>query len=447
MKTYNLLIYKYSRHSRHFKPLVLIFLMLLLSGSLYSQKILTLKECYDRASAKSALSGEKKAYSDISQLKDFNLSKNWLPTLDANASFVYNSSVIDMRSVLGAIPVQGIADAIKPLPHEQYKITLDINQVIFDGGAIRGARNLEKADLNVNVQQTEVDLYKMKEQVNSCYFSLLLIDRQKELIIDFLQVIIKRLRSFESALRNGVMLRSDIDVLTSEKILLEQQLSENEIKKKALLSILSDLTGLKIDTDSGFILPGTGDDLTEEISRPELKVFDLRKDQLNAGLDVIQSKRLPKAFGFATLGYGNPPGSNFFKNSFAPYYIVGAGVKWNIFDWNKSKNEKQQIKVQQEMIDNRKADLSDNIKRILKNKNAEIESLKSLIERDTSLISIRKRISAAAESQYENGTLTATDYLNELTSEKQALINFEMHKINLALNRIEYLNISGKEIE
>jgi hypothetical protein len=34
-----------------------------------------------------------------------------------------------------------------------------------------------------------------------------------------------------------------------------------------------------------------------------------------------------------------------------------------------------------------------------------------------------------------------------MNSERQALINYEIHKINLALARIEYLNISGKEIE
>ena len=70
-----------------------------------------------------------------------------------------------------------------------------------------------------------------------------------------------------------------------------------------------------------------------------------------------------------------------------------------------------------------------------------------LIDRDNELISLRKRITASAESQYQNGIITATEYLNELNSEHQALINFEIHKINLSMARIEYLNISGKDIE
>jgi outer membrane protein TolC len=70
-----------------------------------------------------------------------------------------------------------------------------------------------------------------------------------------------------------------------------------------------------------------------------------------------------------------------------------------------------------------------------------------MLESDTMLIALRSRITASAESQYENGTITATELLNEMNSEKQAMINYEIHKINLAMAKIEYLNISGKEIE
>jgi outer membrane protein TolC len=429
------------------KKKILILFVFLAPFTVYSQKILTLKECYEKAYAVAPVTAEKEAYNNIWQLKDKNLSRGWLPTLDANGSFIYNSSVVDMTDVLGSLPVPGIADLIKPLPHEQYKITVDINQVIYDGGAIKGARAIEKADLNINEKQTETDLYKLRGQINGYYFNLLLLNRQKELLNNYLELISKRILSLQSALNQGVILKSDIDVLSSEKIKLEQQLRENEIRKASLLKILSGLIGTEIDASAQFVLPSPGEELSDELLRPELQIFDLRREQLNASLQVIQSKRMPKAFGFATLGYGNPPGSNFFKDEFAPYYIIGAGVKWNIFDWNKVKNEKQVISLQQNIIDNRKSDLTDNLKRLLDAKSAEISSLRSLIESDSELIEIRKRITAAAESQYENGTITATEYMNEMNSEKQALINYEIHKINLAMAQIEYLNISGKEIE
>ena len=429
------------------RGLILFILIIPFVSGLKGQKVLTLKECYDMAMAATPIAAEREAYSQISAVKDKNLSKGWLPTLDASGSFIYNSSVVDMTDVLGSIPIPGIADLIEPLPHEQYKLTVDINQVIYDGGAIKGARALEKADLNINEKQTETDLYKLRGQINGYYFNLLLLDRQKELLKSYHELIIKRMATMNSALASGVILKSDIDVLASEKIKLEQQISENEIRKASLLKILSSITGTELDASAEFVLPSPGEELSGELLRPELQVFDLRKEQLVAGLQVIQSKRMPKAIGFATLGYGNPPGSNFFKDEFAPYYILGATIKWNIFDWNKAKNEKQLISLQQNIIESRKSELTDNLNRLLDAKGAEISNLKSLLESDSELIALRKRITAAAESQYDNGIITATDYMNEMTAERQAMINYEIHRINLAMAQIEYLNISGKEIE
>jgi len=429
------------------RVIILSILIIPFMSGLNAQRVLTLKECYNMAMVATPIAAEREAYSKISAVKDNNLSKSWLPTLDAGGSFLYNSSVIDMSDILGSLPIQGIAGAIKPLPHEQYKLTVDINQVIYDGGAIKGARALEKADLDINEKQTETDLYKLRGQINGYYFNLLLLDRQKELLQSYNVLISKRIASMRSALASGVVLKSDIDVLASEKIKLEQQISENEIRKASLLKILSSLTGTEIDASAEFVIPSPGEELSGELLRPELEIFDLRKKQLDAGLQVIQSKRMPKAAGFATLGYGNPPGSNFFRDEFAPYYILGATIKWNIIDWNKAKNERQVISLQKNIIDYRKSELTDNLKRLLDAKSAEISSLKSLLESDGELIELRKRITAAAESQYENGTINATDYINEMTAERAALINYEIHKINLALARVEYLNISGKEIE
>jgi outer membrane protein TolC len=275
----------------------------------------------------------------------------------------------------------------------------------------------------------------------------MLINRQEEILNTNLETINKRLTSVSSAVENGVVTKSDLDIILSEKIKLEQQLAENQIRRTSFLKLLSGITSLEMNESVQFVLPVMKSEFRDDIGRPELQLFDLKKEQIVAGEAMTESKRLPKAFGFATLGYGNPPGNNFFKNEFAPYYIVGAGIKWNLFDWNKVRNEKQVLSLQKNVIENRKKDFTDNLKRQLETKRAEIESLEKMMETDNELISIRKRISASAESQYQNGTITATDYLNILNSERQALINSEIHKINLALAGIEYRNISGQEIE
>jgi len=429
------------------KALIIIVLVIFWSLPMQAQKILTLNECYNMAMSATSISGEKTAYEDIWKIKDQNLEKGWLPTIDANGSAIYNSDVVNLKSKFSSLPIPGLSDAIGLMPKEQYKVTIDINQVIYDGGAIKGARNIEKAELGINGKQTEIDLYKLRSQINIYYFGILLYERNQELLINYREILDKKIRSLESAVQNGVLIKSDIDVLSSEKLKTEQQISETTIKRNSLLRLLSDITGGILNDSVKLVVPIITNQSFSEITRPELQLFDLKKSQLDASLGLLQSKRMPKIFAFATLGYGSPPGQNFFESAFAPYYFVGGGVKWNIFDWNKVKNEKQVISLQQGIIENRKKDMSDNLKRLLNSKNADISSLVELTETDIKLISLRKNITASAESQYQNGTITATEYLFELNSERQALINYEIHKINLALAKVEYLNISGQDIE
>ena len=411
-----------------------------------AQKLITLRECYDLASKSSPITSEILVYDQIRQQKDKNLSKGWLPTIDANGSFIYNSSVIDLTEAMGSLPVPGISDLISPMPHEQYKMTLEINQVIYDGGTIREAKSLEMAEFRAQEKQTEAELYKLKNQVNGYYFNILLLEKQEELLKTYRDLIQKRMTSIEADIRNGVMLPTERDVLLSEKINLEQQLAENSVQMVALQKVLSDITGSNIDTTVRLVLPMAETSKIPPLTRPELQIFELRKGQLDASIKLRESQRRPKVFGFATLGYSNSPGNNFFKDEFAPFAIVGAGIRWNIYDWDKTSGEIQVIDYQKSLADIRKADLSAQLNRLLETKMSEIKNLEARLETDSDLIEIRKRITQAAGSRFENGVITATEFMHELNAEKQAVINQEINRVRLALSKVEYLNISGKEI-
>jgi len=422
------------------KKLLIIFFITAVSFGATAQSLMTLRECYELALANNALSGEKEAYSNISRIRDENLFKGWMPVVDLNANAIYNSSVVDFSAA------QGMALPLRSMPHDQYKITLDINQTFYDGGAIKNARALEQAELRLNEKQTEIDEYKIKGEINTYYFNIMLLNRQKDILNNYLSLIEKKMAATESAISNGVRLRHDLDVLKSEKITIEQQITENLLRKKALMKIMSDMTGIEITDLTQFVIPEPEFERNEELMRPELQMFDLKKEQLAAVMKMTESQRMPKAFGFATVGYGSPPGQNFFADSFDTYYVFGAGIKWNIFDWNKAKNEKQIITIQREIVENRKTDMSNALKRALDAKMSEIHSLQEMIKSDEELLELRKKISQTAESQYDNGTITAAEFLTQLNSEKNVVINSDIRKLKLALASVEYMNISGKDI-
>ncbi|MEA1887937.1 MAG: TolC family protein [Bacteroidota bacterium] len=425
-------------------PILMIFIC---SVTITAQEVITLTLCYENAAKNHPQAGAKQMHQNLWQLKQDNLTASWYPEIEAGANALYNSNVVDMSEAFESIPVPGITENIPLMPHDQYKLTIDINQVIYDGGAIKGKRQLEDAGLELNKEEVEVELYKTRKQVNDYYFAFILLHKQKEQLSIYLQTITEQILSLESGIRNGVLLPSDRDVLKAEKIRLEQQIAETEIRINSTATVLSDLTGMEINHDTKASVPEPVISRSTGLSRPELNVLDLKKQHLEAGRALIKSERKPKAFAFASLGYGRPPGNDFFTETFGPYYIIGAGIKWKILDWKKNHRQEEIIDINKSIIGSHRKNLQENLSRALEMKNAEIRSLESALENDEELISTLKSVRQTALSQYNNGTITASEYITEWSKEKEAVISREIHAVSLAKAQVEYLNIAGKEIK
>ena len=407
-----------------------------------AQKSVTLWECYDSAATASPLAGERALYTEMSSLRERNLATGYMPSLDLNGSFVYNSDVVDMSDMLGSLPIP--PGSLPSVPHEQYRATLDINQVIWDGGVTRSARAVEQVIRDLNLQQNEADIYRLREQVNNLFFSVLLASSQSEVVALLINDIDARIKETRSGVDNGVLPPVSLDVLNAERIRAGQSLIELNLRKTALIDALENITGMNDLRDAVFVLPDVVVADASPEDNPDLKIFDIRERQLEVPESLLKSQRMPKAFAFAQAGYGNPPGSNFLADKADVYYSLGAGIKWNIFDWNKNSNERKSLAIQQQLLDIRKSSTEEALNRMLVIKKAEIASLEEASRSDAGLIAIRKRIAATAASQLENGTLTASQYMTELNNEKQAVIAASVRLINLARAKVDYMNITGK---
>jgi outer membrane protein TolC len=421
--------------------LIVAAMLLSLSHASFSQKIVTLWQCYDSAAVATPLSGEGALYSEMSSLRNQNLASAWLPSLDLNGSFSYQSDVTDMTKMLGSIPLP--PGSLPSIPHEQYRATFDVSQVIWDGGVTRSARAVEQVVNELNMKQNEADVYRLREQVNNYYFSVLLVSGQMEVTGFLISDLDGRIKEASSGVTNGVVTPVTLDVLRAEKIKAGQQLTELTRRRESLVSALEQITGVAGLQDASFQLPDiiiSGDEI---IDNPDMRLFEVRSRQLEVSKNLLKSQRMPKAFGFAQAAYGNPPGSNFFSETADFYYSVGAGFKWNIFDWNKNSNERKSLSIQQQLIDIRRSATGESLQRLLTVKMAEITALREAAEQDDELITIRKKITGVAASQLENGTITASQYLTELNNEKQAVISAAVRQISLSRAEVEYIYITG----
>ena len=416
--------------------------MTAVSAAAMAQKSVTLWQCYDSAEVATPLSGEKELYRRMTALRDQNLAAAWLPSLDLNGIFTYQSDVVDMSDLLSSLPIA--PGSLPSVPHEQYRATVDLSQVIWDGGVTRNAREIEKVVTELNLQQSEADIYRLREQVNNYYFPLLLVRKQIEVTNILISDLDARLKEATSGLANGIVSSMTVDVLKAEKIKAEQGLSDLYRRRDAFAKALEQITGITGLGNAELLLPETTITGDETIDNPDLRLFGTRSRQLELSKNLLKSQRMPKAFGFAQAGYGNPPGNNFLSDNPDLFFSFGAGFKWNIYDWNKNSSERKSLAIQQDLLALKKQAMEENLERLLTMKMAEIMAFRDASERDDELIMIRKRIAATAASQLENGIITASQYLTELNNEKQAILNATMRKISLARAGIDYAYITGQ---
>ncbi len=423
------------------KRAIAVFLVLVMATTAWSQKSITLWQCYDSAAAASPLADEREIYAGMTLLRDRNLAASWFPTLDLGGTINYQSDVVDMTGLLGSVPLP--PGSLPSIPHEQYRATVDLSQVIWDGGVTRSAREVERVISDLNMQQSEADLYRLREQVNNYFFSVLLVRSQAEVTSVLISELDARIGEALSGVENGVVPPVTLDVLRAEKIRAEQSAAEMGRRHDALARALEQVTGMTGLKYSELVLPDNLITGTEAIDNPDLRLFDTRSRQLEMSKNLIRSQRMPKLFGFAQAGYGNPPGNNFLSDKADVYYSFGAGLKWNIWDWNKNSNDRRSLTLQQHLLDIRKSAAAEGLQRLLILKMSEIESLRDAAARDEELIGLRSRVAAAAASQLRNGTITASQYMTELNAEKQAVIAAAARRISIARAETEYLYITG----
>ena len=131
-------------------------------------------------------------------LASSNLSKGFLPQFSVNGQATYQSDVTKVN-----IPFPGIS--IPTPDKDQYKLTADLSQVIYDGGVIKSQKELQSLNAGIEKQKVEVELYKVRERVNQLFLGILLSDaqlKQASLVQDDIRSGIKRT---EAQVANGAV--------------------------------------------------------------------------------------------------------------------------------------------------------------------------------------------------------------------------------------------------
>ena len=401
----------------------------------FSQQVLTLQECYILAEENYPLARQNSLLEDKSKLEVEVIRKERLPKLDLNAQVTYQSQVIHF-------PLQLPNLSIDPPNKDQYRASLDVNQLIYNGGSISATKKLKEAELLTEQQQIAVKLYALRSRINQSYFSVLLYQEQTKLQVSKMQELEIRRKEISSGVKYGAILPATEQVLQAEILKLEQQVAENNYDRIKALGNLEALLSKKLDSNTKLARTFTDVFLENNLKRPELRLFELQENQLTSYKEVISKANYPRIFGFAQAGYGNP-GLNMLDNSFQDFYMLGLKLHWNLLDWGKTKQQKEIVEISKEIISTEKETFVLNNAIQLKDAKSDIEKFENLIGKDLEIIHLRELVLQTTTSQFKNGGISSSAYITELNNLYEAKITQELHQIQLSLAKANYRLIQG----
>lgn len=391
----------------------------------------SLEECQQAAERNYPLIRQYGLIAQTTELTVSNIRKGWLPQVSASAQATLQSDVVSWPEQMQSVYQQMGLD-MRGLRKDQYRVGIDVQQMVFDGGAISSQKNIAREQGKVQEAQNEVTMYQVRRRVNEMYFGLLLLDKQIQLNHDLQEVLAANERKLSLMYERGTAAKSDYQTVKAERLNVVQQVSSLQAQRNAVARMLSMFCGLEVKelekpqaTSSGMQSAG---------QRPELKSIDAQLRLADAQEKALDAALIPKLSVFVQ-GYYGYPGYNMFEDMMSHRWswngLIGARLSWNIGALYTRKNDKAKIQLQRDMATtNRDVFLFNNQLEQIR-QNEDIERYRRLMASDEEIIALRSSVRKAAESKLAHGIIDVNDLVREINNENAARLQMSVHEIEM----------------
>ena len=411
----------------------------------------TLEACQQAAEQNYPLIRQYDLLAKTTALTVANIQKGWLPQVQATAQATLQSDVTAWPDQMKGL-LQQVGVNLKGLSKDQYRVGIDVQQTLIDGGVISSQKEIARRQGDVEQAQNAVNIYNVRKRVNELYFALLLMDEQLRLKADLLELLKGNERQLASMLEHGTASESDFSAMEAERLGAEQQLVSLQSQRLTLQRMLSLFCGIEVDSlecrvESGEFATAVPEALGQSaaanstlstfhspLNRPELHVIDARLRLADAQERALDARLMPRLGVFAQGFYGYP-GLNMFEDMLRRRWslngLVGARLTWNIGALYTRKNDKARIRLQRESAEvSREVFLFNNRQEQLQQSD-DVERYWHLMTSDAEIISLRTKVRQAAESKLAHGIIDVNSLLSELNAENAARVQQSVHKIEM----------------
>lgn len=386
---------------------------------------------------------EIRQYDLIRQSEQYDLSnaaRSWLPQVSFSAQATWQNRVPEFPSALsGMLDQAGVS--LRGLDKDQYKVALEVNQTIWDGGQSQADRRVIEATADEHRQATEVDLYAVKGRVNDLYFGILLLEErlgQTDLTIALLQSNLDKVRSLVT---NGVAMQTDADAVEAELLSVQQQRVQIETSRESYRRMLELFIGQRLA--ERLERPELVEAVSGESARPELAWIDAQQERLAAQELSVKSATRPR-FGVFAQGYYGYPGLDYFAGMVSTDWtwnaLIGVKMSWNFGAYYTKKNRLSNLRVAQQQLDIQRDVFLFNTDLQVAEEQGNISRLRRALADDDRIVALRRSVREAAESKLRNGVIDTNDLLRKITDEASARSARSLREVELlkAIYELKY---------
>ena len=389
----------------------------------------TLDECQQAAERNYPLIKRMDLIRQTTDLNVGNIKKGWLPQVSVMAQSTYQSDVTAFPDQMQTLYKQ-MGISMEGLRKDQYRVGIDVQQLVFDGGAIRNQKEMARLQGVVESAQNEVSMYSVRQRVNEMYFALLLLDEQILLNKDLQALLDGNEKKLVSMYKKGTAAEVDYLNVKAERLNVEQQMTSLQSQRQTVARMLSVFCGIEVKKLVKPEVVGT----STENNRPELRLIDSQIRLANAQEKALHSALLPRLGVFASGFYGYP-GYNMFEDMMHRKWslngMVGARLTWNIGAFYTHKSDKAKLKLMRQSAENSREVFlfNNNLEQIRQDEN--ISRYRKLMAEDEEIISIRSSIRKAAESKLAHGIIDVNDLVREINAENATRVQRSVHEIEM----------------
>lgn len=410
--------------------------------AMYAVADVTVEQCVALAQENYPLIQKYDLLRQSRQIDLSDINKSWLPQIGIYAQGTVQNVVPSFPDALSNVLDQMGTD-MKGLGKLQYRVGVDLNQTIWDGGTSKASRTIAESENAQQEAALDVELYAVRERVENLFFGIMLVEeqiKQAELTLTLLESNLAMLRSMKT---NGTATQSDVDMVEAQFLTVQQQITQARSISDSNRRLLGIFTGTDM-SDEKFTRPSSSMPSELISARPELALFDARIKNNDARLGSIKSSVMPRIGLFAQAYYGYP-GYDYFKSmmnrDMSFNVLAGVKVSWNIGSFYTKKNSERKLRLANDGIAADREVFLFNTNLQTSSQTAHISELEGIMKEDSRIVELRANVRRSAESQLRNGVIDATALLTKITDENQARLTSSYHEIQLiqSIYQLKYI--------